>query len=96
MKIEIMENHSAVQSRNVPGKDGKPDNTFYSQKAYAHTGGAFPVEFKIPLSNHNDAYRVGVYQLDPESYQVGRFGDLEINRYEMKLIPLENKLSKVS
>lgn len=96
MKIEIMEAHSAVQSRTIQGKDGKADKTYYSQKAYAHTGGAFPVEFKLPLESHNDAYRAGTYELDPSSFAVGRYGDLEINRFEMKLTPFVEKLSKVS
>ncbi len=92
-----MEAHSAVQSRTIQGKDGKADKTYYSQKAYAHTGGAFPVEFKLPLENQNSAYPSGAYLLDPSSFAVGRYGDLEINRFEMKLTPfVENKLSKVS
>ena len=95
MIIEILGTNGAnnPEPRTIPAKpahDGKPARdamTFYEQKAYAHTGGVFPVEFKINLNSHTEAYPIGKYQLAPSSFKLNRFGQLELDRYGMKLIP---------
>ena len=95
MIIEILGTNGAnnPEPRTIPAKpahDGKPARdaiTFYEQKAYAHTGGVFPVEFKITHDDHNNAYPIGKYELAPSSYKVNQYGQLELDRFGMKLIP---------
>jgi len=84
MKIEIIKGHEQPISRSINTQNGQ--KMIHEQTAYAYTGGAFPVEFKIPLNSAADAYGVGEYTLDPRSFQVNRFGSLEINRFEIRLV----------
>lgn len=84
MKIEIIKGHEQPISRLINTQTGQ--KTIHEQTAYAHTGGAFPVEFKIPLNSHGDAYPVGEYTLHPGSFNVNRFGSLEVNRFEIRLV----------
>lgn len=84
MKIEIIKGHEQPISRMITTQNGP--KTIHEQTAYAYTGGAFPVEFKIPLDSHGDAYPVGEYSLHPGSFTVNRFGSLEINRFQIRLV----------
>ena len=84
MKIEIIKGHEQPVSRLINTQNG--EKTIHEQKAYAHMGGAFPVEFKLSLKSHSDAYPVGVYSLADTSYSVNKFGGLELNRFEISLV----------
>lgn len=84
MKIEIIKGHEQPISRSINTQNGQ--KMIHEQVAYAHMGGAFPVEFKIPLNSAADAYPVGEYSLHPGSFNVNRFGSLEVNRFEVRLI----------
>jgi len=89
MKIEIIEGFHLPEARTVK------DNTYYSQKAYINKGGAFPEQFLVPLAAPINAYPIGNYEIDPNSYQVNQYGSLEINRFNLKLLPIKNNtLSK--
>lgn len=79
--IEIVAGHEAVQTRMVQGKPR------FSQKAYAHLGGAFPHEIRVPVEDPQRPYRVGRYNVALNSYQVGKYGDLQINPFEFVLVP---------
>lgn len=81
MKISIVQGHHLPESRTT--KVG----LMWSQRAYAHLGGAFPAEIKVSLQSPQDAYPVGEYELSDESFGVGQYGDLEINRFNFKLVP---------
>lgn len=96
MRIQIIDTNGAhiPTPRTFPAKGDKPARTVYEQKAYAHTGGVFPVEFKITHDDHNNAYQVGEYELSPESYKVNQYGQLELDRFGLKLIPASNILDK--
>lgn len=76
--------------RTFKGKDGKPDRTVYEQKAFAHLGGVFPVQFTLTHDDHKNAYEIGEYQLAPESFKIGPYGDLQIDRYNLKLKPIKS------
>ncbi len=96
MKIEIIETNGShiPVARTFPAKGDKPARTVFEQKAFAQMGGIFPVEFKITHDDHNDAYAVGVYELSPDSYKVNQYGQLELDRFGLKLIPASNVLDK--
>lgn len=46
------------------------------------------IRIPIDVANGQAPYAPGRYVLSASSFTVGRFHDLEINRYEMALIPL--------
>ena len=92
LKIEILKGHEYPESR------ARRDNQelTWSQKGFAHLGGAFPVEIKIPLENATKAYSVGVYEVDVKSFRVGQYGNLELSRWELHLTPIPNHLKQAS
>jgi hypothetical protein len=61
----------------------------FSQKAYLHTDAAYPLPFKLSLASQADAYGVGKYKLSAGAFKTGQYGDLEINRYQMRLEKLD-------
>lgn len=85
LKISIVNGFHQPQSRQT--KNG----IMWWQDAYAHLGGPFPAQIKVPLRDAAAAYAVGEYELGPENFRVGKFGDLEINRFEMRLTPASGK-----
>ena len=98
IKIEILNTNGAdiPTPRTFPAKGDKPARTVFEQKAYAHLGGVFPVEFKITHDDHNKAYKVGVYQLAPSSFKVNQYGQLELDRFGLALVPsTESDFKKV-
>lgn len=82
--VEIIQGHHLPDSRAVG------DKQFFSQRAYAHLGGAFPVEISIPLNAPVDAQPIGKYTIADSSFRVGKYNRLEINPYELKLQPVGN------
>ncbi len=86
MKIEIFDSH--VEQRQVGGRDGHPPRIFYDQEAYAHLGGRFPSQFRLSHREFKNIYKPGQYKLAASSYRIGRYGDIELNPYELKLVPL--------
>jgi hypothetical protein len=84
MKVEITQ-----QDGQLVTDQRKDGGLSYSQRAYLHTGAAFPMPFKLPLNGPN-AYQAGHYQLDPSCFKVSQYGGLEIDRYGIKLIQQSN------
>ncbi|RDL42757.1 hypothetical protein DN730_18230 [Marinomonas piezotolerans] len=87
LKISIIEGHNLPQSRNT--KSGLR----YYQEAYAHLGGAYPQQIEIPLQAPTDAKPVGEYELDLSAFRVGRFKNLELNPFDLPLIPTAKNIS---
>jgi len=81
--VEIIEGH------NHPFTVGQGEKMRWKQKAYAHTGGAFPVEFSIALENQQQGLMAGKYIVKPTAYRVGKFGGLELNEWQLRdnLVP---------
>ena len=92
LKVSIIEGHHQPQSRST--KNG----TRYFQEGYAHLGGAYPAQIEIPLRNPADAHPVGEYTIDLSTFQVGRFKNLELNPFELRLVKaqIHKPLSKAS
>lgn len=82
MKISVVQGHHEPLSR------ATQNGIRYHQLAYADLGGAYPAEVRIPLASAAAAYPVGEYLLSPRSYRVGKYGDLEINNFQIILDPL--------
>jgi hypothetical protein len=83
MKISIKQGYETVIPKVVN------DKTYFNQKAYADFGGPYPVEFLLSIDGPAQAYPIGDYTLDPSSYRVNQYGSLEINRFEIKLLPFK-------
>ncbi|GJL76956.1 single-stranded DNA-binding protein [Nitrosomonas sp.] len=59
------------------------------QIAYCDLGDKHPKKIKFNLPEHMDrAYPVGEYTPSIESFRVGKYGNLELNPFELKLEPL--------
>lgn len=85
--IEINERDSRVHERSAQTRNGA--QIFYHQDAYLHRPGqAYPDRFRLPLKGPQ-GYPAGQYHLTPDSYRVGKYGDLEINRFEIALDPIQ-------
>jgi hypothetical protein len=92
MIIEIIKGAEKPESR----KFKNSDDLSWSQKGFAHMGGVFPVEIKIPIENASYCNPVGKYHLNPSSFKVGQYGDLEINKWNIELIPVNSNASAPS
>lgn len=84
--ISVLKDRNIPIARTVNTKAG--EKTFYHINAYADMGGAFPVEFRFPVESATHTIAVGQYQLAQSSFKIGQYGDLEIDRFSMMLIPL--------
>jgi hypothetical protein len=90
-------NVSIIEGFHQPATKTIKENTFYEQKAYADFEGPYPVEFKIALNAPVDAYPIGSdYELDPSSYKVNQYGNLELDRFNIKLRRKSQAMKKVS
>ena len=92
--IEIIEHHNAPFEISGIGKTSGKPYSFYKQKAYAHVGGAFPVEFEIMLDDARNAYAIGKYEVDAKSFEVDARGNLSFGRTLVLL--MENKFAKTA
>ena len=79
--VEIIEGHHLPISKTIKEK------TYYSQKAYIDLGGPFPVEFDLPIEAPVNANPIGKgYVLCPSSFKVNQYGNLELDKYNTKII----------
>jgi hypothetical protein len=86
MLIQIVKGHEAPEKRVFKNKETGDERVTWSQKAYMHNGGAFPQEFKIEHKELSDVLEVGDYNISPESYQANKYGKLELNPFELRLV----------
>ncbi len=95
LTIEIFKDNETVDTRVIPPKGERGEMKLYSQVAFAHLGGRFPVEFSLPLEEGQPAYSAGMYVLHASSFKVGQFGRLEFER-NLLLIPQSDSASKAA
>lgn len=80
--IEVFqENESVIEKTFGNGNKG------YSQIGYVNLGNKFPEQIKIPLQQGQSFYKSGKYELLLSSFRVGKYGDLEVNPFELNLVP---------
>lgn len=92
LKIEVFPENVNIQSRTIPGKEGKPGRAIYEQIAYAYLGGKFPVEMKLSLEENQPAYIAGEYTVHSSSFTVNNYGGLELKRFGLTIEPFEVEL----
>lgn len=88
--IEIFKENEVIDSRTLPANEKRGELTLYSQVAYAHLGGKFPVETSVSLEDGQPAYAAGKYLVHQSSFRVGQYDRLEFDR-KLILVPLDNK-----
>ena len=57
------------------------------QTAYFHGGGAYPERISIALWKDDPEFTPGLYEVDPASFYVDKFGSLKLG--SLKLIPVK-------
>ncbi|MCG9753433.1 G5P family DNA-binding protein [Vibrio brasiliensis] len=93
--IEVFKENECLDVREgVSQKTGKPWKMI-TQVGYAHTGGKYPVEFKIRIQDGQPFWPAGKYVLSMNSLVVGPHGDLEVGR-EMILLPMDSSSVKAA
>ena len=92
LKVEIFPEHEQIETRTIPSRDGKPARVIFEQIAYAYLGGKFPVEMKLSLDKEDTPYKAGSYTVDSSSFIINNYGKLELKKYGLKLVEMENEL----
>jgi hypothetical protein len=77
---------SKVHERTFNGKDGRPQ-IIREQRASLELDDGYELPFRVGLGN-NAPYSVGAYDISPECFTLGRYGDLELSRF-LKLSSLD-------
>jgi hypothetical protein len=94
LRIEVIKNHEQpIIIEGISAKSGKPYK-LVKQKAYCHTGGAFPIEFEMMVGEVQNCYAVGMYEVDCKSFEVDARANLIIGR-DLVLLN-ENPINKVA
>ena len=86
-----------VQDHHMPISVKRGDREFLQQDIYMHKGEAFPTKVILNFQNAHECLGVGFYTLCPSSYRTNQYGSLELDRFNMKFISVEQKhVQKVS
>jgi len=90
VKVSIVDGHHLPQSRTTQ------KGVRYFQSAYVHLGGAYPGEIEVPLKNPAEAFPVGDYTVSLASFQIGKYKNLELNPFELRLVAIKAQMAKAS
>jgi len=64
-------------------------NNFYYQICYfVSTDSKFPIEMQVSLGEAELAYPAGKYLISDSSYKINQYGNLELSKYDLKLVPM--------
>lgn len=81
---------SAVVEEKTTGKG----TIMRSQTVGLDLGNGFELPFRVGLGNR-PAYPAGEYDIDPKSFALGQYGDLQLGRY-VDLVPIGAKAAKAA
>jgi uncharacterized protein affecting Mg2+/Co2+ transport len=79
-----VEDDGIVTSRAFEATPTQKARTMHKQRAYMHVGTKFPKEVQIPVDT-SIGLEMGEYQVLDESYQTGKYGDIQINPFKIAL-----------
>lgn len=82
-----------VKSAVVEEKTLAKGSIIRSQTVGLDLGNGFELPFRVGLGN-KPAYPAGEYDIDPKSFALSQYGDLQLGRY-VDLVPLGAKPAKV-
>lgn len=83
----VIVKHAQVEERSINAKSGP--QIIRSQTACLDLGNGYELPFRVGLGK-NPAYPAGEYDIDPRSFKLSDYGDLELSRY-LDLIPVQHK-----
>lgn len=83
----IIVRSSAVQTKTLPARNGKPEFTLRSQRAAIECGEDFPQPFNLQLGRDRPPYPEGEYLVDASSFGANEYGDLGLKR-DVVLTPI--------
>lgn len=92
--MKVIVKSKAVRVDEFINKESGVVNRRFKQGAALDTGSDFLLPFDVSLKSQADHYEPGEYTLAPECFRVSRYGGLEINPFDLRLIP--TKLHKVA
>lgn len=77
-----------IKSDNLTGiRQGNNGKSYGEQQAALHTGGDFPLPFKLNREQGH-ALKPGRYTLSPSSFGTDKFGNLVLGRVQLEPAPL--------
>lgn len=83
-----------VESKDVHKEQSQKGNELRSQAVYMHdTRKKYPQEYKLGLGSA-PAFEPGKYLLGARSFRPSRFGGMELDAYNIELIPLNDAQCK--
>jgi len=75
-----------VHERSFNGKDGKPQ-IIREQRAALVIGDGYELPFRVGLGT-GPVYPVGPYDFNPDSFSLGKYGDIELSRFvKLQAVP---------
>lgn len=86
--LKITVHSDEVHERFIRDKESGTQRAVYHQMAGFHQG-HFQVPFRLSLDANQEPYGPGDYELAPESFRTNQYQDLELNRYNLTLVPIE-------
>lgn len=80
LKVEVKSEDINVKTGNSNGRPWE----IREQAAYWHQDGEpVPVKIHINLDRNDSPYKVGFYQILPQSFYVGKYGQLMVGRLQL-------------
>ena len=84
-----------IENKHVHEELSQKGNTLRSQTLYMWTvGEKYPRQFKLSLGS-NPAYDVGCYLFGSTTFRADRFLNVEIDGYNIELVPMSDALLKL-
>ena len=81
MKVEIQNGEVHTKSGKIKNGDrAGQDYSIRTQEAWMFNGHTYPERFTLILPDSHAGYPPGLYELAPESFEVGEFGRPQLSR----------------
>ena len=83
--------------KSVKLSETRAAKTFYYQEAYIYRPSSpLPDRFRVSLGKDQPAYEAGKYGLNSEALDVNQYKKLELNVWEMQLVPVTDWLTTMT
>ena len=83
MNIEIFQEDQQKCVRTIK------TNNFYFQNCYMNSSTSkFPIAMQVSLGEAEQPYAAGKYNICDSSYKINQYGNLELSKYDLRLIPI--------
>lgn len=76
-----------VRDYEVPNKDGSKQKRYSQEEIYLYTGARFPLVISVNIDSVAECYPPGEYILNPKCLRVSKYGGLELDSYNISLLP---------